>query len=207
MVIESASIENREDLNREEDDFFSHLVKVGNAGAYKDWERRANELDGLLPGEKFHLRFVEKNFDGKHLGRWVVFCDKPPCLVHPGRFRTITVMTVEKPGHLGSFSEPVESHLDGLRLIVLDWRGGRFAAMERVRELNEKKDAIKQKDAINDAEGRVDDAFWFWKRAMGESLNMCIGEDGTGPNHGSKYFGDAFDKNKPVKTAGGIYLP
>lgn len=207
MVIEHAKIETRDDLNRAEDDFFSHLVKVGDAGAYEDWERRANELDGLLPGEKFHLRLVEKNFDGQLLGRWVVFCDKPPCSVHPGRFRTITVMTVEKPGELGSFCEPIESHLDGLRIIVLDWRGGRFAAMERIRELNEKKDAIKQKDATNEAEGKVDDVFWIWKRAMGESLNMCLGEDGTGPNRGSKHFGAVFDRNDPNKTANGIYLP
>ena len=123
MVIESVKLKTRDDLNREEDDFFSHLMQTSDAGEYEDWERRANELDGLLPREKFHLRFVEKNFDGNLLNRWVVFCDKPPCSVHPGRFRTITVMTIEKPGSPGVFATPSEGHLDGLRIVVLDWRG------------------------------------------------------------------------------------
>jgi hypothetical protein len=207
VVIESAKLETRDDLNREEDDFFSHLVQTSDAGEHKDWERRANELDGLLPGEKFHLRFVEKNFDGKLLSRWIVFCDKPPCSVHPGRLRTITVMTIEKPGSPGVFIAPVEIHLDGLRIVVLDWRGGRHAALERLEKLKADKKKTEFNDAINEAEGKVDDVFWVWKRAMGENLDFCLGEDGTGPNHGGKHFGAVFDKNKPIKTTGGIYLP
>lgn len=207
MVIESVKLKTRDDLNREEDDFFSHLMQTSDAGEYEDWERRANELDGLLPREKFHLRFVEKNFDGNLLNRWVVFCDKPPCSVHPGRFRTITVMTIEKPGSPGVFATPSEGHLDGLRIVVLDWREGRHAALERLEKLKADKKKTEVNDAINEAEGKVDDAFWVWKRAMGENMDICLGEDGTGPNHGGKHFGAVFDKNTTKKTAGGIYLP
>jgi hypothetical protein len=207
VVIEHAKLETREDLNRAEDDFFAHLIQTSDAGGYEDWEKRASGLEGLLPGEKFHLRFVDKNFDGKLLNRWIVFCDKPPCSVHPGRFRTITVMTVELPGSPGVFSTPAESHLDGLRIIVLDWREGRHAALERLKKLSADKKKVQTQDAINEAEGRVDDMFWVWKRAMGEDMNFCLGEDGSGPNHGSKHFGEVFDKNDPKKTSSGIYLP
>ena len=60
------------------------------------------------------------------------------------------------------------------------------------------------KDAINEAQGRVDDMFWIWKRAMGEDMNFTLGADGKGPNHGGKHFGAVFDRNK---TASGIILP
>ena len=208
MSVTSGKVKTRADLDQSEDDFFANLVRTRSAEPFTDWERRANGLDGLLPGEAFHLRFVEKNFDGVLLNRWIVFCHKPSCSVHPGRERIITVMTIEKPGIAGSFSDPHESHLDGLRIVVLDWRQGRHAALARMKDLREKKEAANDKDALNEAGARADDAFWIWKRAMGESLNMCLGEEGTGPNYGSKYFGAPVSRvEEPKKTASGLYLP
>ena len=106
-------------------------------------------------------------------------------------------MTIEHPGKVGSFATPQDIHLDGLRMLVLDWREGRHAALERMEEAKEKAQDAKVKDALNEAEGRVDDIFWIWKRAMGENLDFRLGPDGSGPNHGGKHFGNAFDRNAP----------
>ena len=56
------------------------------------------------------------------------------------------------------------------------------------------------KDALNEAEARVDDIFWIWKRATGESMNFILGADGNGPNHGGKHFGSAFDRNQSTPS-------
>ena len=186
--------QNRDDLNREEDDFFSNIVRDGTAGEYDDWEKRANGFGDMLPGERFHLRFINKNFDGVPLDRWIVFCNKPPCSVHPGRNRVITVMTIEEPGSVGTFSAPRDVHLDALRVVVLDWREGRQAALDRLEEMKAQKEATRAKDVISEAEGHVDEMFWVWKRTMGENLGLRLGPDGTGPNRGGKYFGQVFDR-------------
>jgi hypothetical protein len=68
----------------------------------------------------------------------------------------------------------------------------------------EKANETQLNDAMNEAQGRVDDMFWIWKRAMGEDMNFTLGADGKGPNHGGKHFGAAFDRNK---TNSGIILP
>jgi hypothetical protein len=73
-----------------------------------------------------------------------------------------------------------------------------------MQDLKDKSQETQFKDALNEANGRVDDIFWIWKRAAGESMDFCLGEEGTGPNHGSKYFGSAFDKNK---TTSRIIVP
>ena len=197
-------MENRDDLIRQELDFFRHLVDTSDAGPHKEWETRANGLDGLLPDEKFYLRFVEKNFDGVQLNRWVVFGQKPNNERYRGKKPIFTIMTIEVPGEAGSFGIPSEVHLDSLRVLVLDWREGRHAAIQRMQDLKDKAQETQLKDAINEANGRVDDIFWIWKRATGENMNFCLGEEGTGPNHGSKYFGSAFDKNN---SASRIIVP
>jgi hypothetical protein len=195
MAITAPAPENREDLVRQELDYFRNLALSGNPGEYKKWEERANKLSNLLPDEKFYLRFIEKNFDGAHVGRWVVFCEKPPCQLHPGVSKIITVLTIEPTGQPGEFSKPLEHHLEGLRIVLHDWREGRFAAIERLQKMKDDEEKATERDAINDAQGKVDDIFWVWKRAMGE-LNFRLGADGTGPNRGGKYFGNIFDKNK-----------
>tara|TARA_R110000751_G_scaffold202477_2_gene307077 strand:- start:1404 stop:2009 length:606 start_codon:yes stop_codon:yes gene_type:complete len=191
-------MENRDDLIRQELDFFRHLVDKSDAGPHKDWETRANGLDGLLPDEKFYLRFVEKNFDGGQLNRWVVFGQKPNNQRYRGKKPIFTIMTIEVPGEAGSFGIPADIHLDSLRVLILDWREGRHAALQRMEGLKEKAQETKLKDALNEASGRVDDIFWFWKRATGEDMNFCLGADGLGPNQGGKHFGSAFDRNKPA---------
>lgn len=197
-------LENRDDLIREEMDYFRNIVRNGTSAPHQEWERRANLLDGLLPDEKFYLRFVEKNFDGSPIKKWILFGQKPNTERYRGDKPLFTIMTIEKIGQAGSYDTPNDAHLDGLRMLVLDWREGRHAALERMEREKEKANDIKLKDAMNEAQGRVDDMFWIWKRAMGEDLNLRLGPDGKGPNHGGKYFGSMFDRNK---TASGIILP
>ncbi len=197
-------LKNRDDLIREEMDYFRNIVRNGSAAPHQEWERRANLLDGLLPDEKFFLRFVEKNFDGSKNNKWILFGQKPNNNRYRGEKPLFTIMTIEKVGHAGEYDTPHDAHLDGLRMLVLDWREGRHAALERMEKEKEKANDAKMKDAINEAQGRVDDMFWIWKRAMGEDMNFTLGAEGTGPNHGGKHFGAAFDKNK---TASGIILP
>ena len=207
MTVSITPIESGEHLARSEDDFFNEIVLTRSADTHQEWENQANAMGGLLPGEKFHLRFVESNFDGPPLERWIVFCEKPPCSVHPGRHRIITVMTIEPPGEAGAFAVPSSAHLEGLAIVLHDWREGRHAALLRLEEMYQKETDRQIDDAFNDAHGRVDDAFWIWKRAMGENLNFCIGADGKGPNHGGKYFGKSFQRDDAKISQGGIYLP
>ena len=188
-------IESPDDLERQEQDFFKHLVQKQDAGEYLYLEKEANQVDGLFSGEKFYLRFVEKNFDGSPIGRWIFFCEKPPNQFFPGRSRFITALTAEPPGLAGQFSVPRQVHVDGLQIMILDWRQGRHAALERLEEMKEAEETAILNDAVNEAEGKVDDIFWVWKRAMGENLDFRLGPDGSGPNHGSKHFGKVFDKN------------
>ena len=198
------AMENRDDLIRQEMDYFRNIVRNGTAAPYQEWEQRANSLDGLLPDEKFYLRYIEKNFDGNLLNKWVVFGQKPNNRLYRGDKPLFTIMTIETPGQVDEFDTPRDIHLDGLRMLVLDWREGRHAAIKRMEEQKEKANEIKLKDAMNEAEGRVDEVFWIWKRAMGENLDIRLGADGKGPNHGGKYFGSAFDRNN---TASRIILP
>tara|TARA_R100000353_G_scaffold129545_1_gene92054 strand:- start:444 stop:1049 length:606 start_codon:yes stop_codon:yes gene_type:complete len=198
------AMENRDDLIRQEMDYFRNIVRNGTAAPYQEWEQRANSLDGLLPDEKFYLRYIEKNFDGQLLNKWVVFGQKPNNRLYRGDKPLFTIMTIETPGQVDEFDTPRDIHLDGLRMLVLDWREGRHAAIKRMEEQKEKANEIKLKDAMNEAEGRVDEVFWIWKRAMGENLDIRLGADGKGPNHGGKYFGSAFDRNN---TASRIILP
>jgi hypothetical protein len=207
MTVSITPIESGDDLARSEDDFFNEIVLSRSADPHQDWENQANAMGGLLPGEKFHLRFVEKNFDGRTLGRWIVFCGKPPCSAHPGRHRIITVMTIEPPGEAGVFATPSNVHLDGLAIVLHDWREGRHAALERLEEMHRKESDKAIDDAFSDAHGRVDDAFWIWKRAMGESVDLRLGSDGKGPNHGGRYFGKSFLRDDADPARGGIYLP
>jgi hypothetical protein len=208
MTVSIAPIESGDDLARSEDDFFREIVRTRSASPHQDWENRANAMGELLPGEVFRLRFIEKNFDGAGLGRWIVFCEKPPCSIHPGRSRIITVMTVEMPGEVGSFADPSDAHLDALRMVLRDWREGRHAAIQRMEEMREEEDRVSTKNAIDQAHGHVDDIFWIWKRAMGESVNLRLGSDGKGPNHGGKHFGGAFQREDAAeRTEGGIILP
>ena len=197
-------LKNRDDLIREEMDYFRNIVRNGTSAPHQEWERRANLLDGLLPDEEFYLRFIEKNFDGSPINKWIVFGQKPNTPMYRGEKPIFTIMTIEKIGQAGVYETPNDTHLDGLRMLVLDWREGRHAALERMEKEKEKANGMKMKDAINEAQGRVDDMFWVWKRAMGEDLNLRLGPDGKGPNHGGKHFGAAFDRNK---TASGIILP
>lgn len=197
------AIENRDDLIRMEMDYFRNIVRNGTAAPYQEWEQRANSLDGLLPDEEFYLRFIEKNFDGSSINKWIVFGRKPNTPTYRGEKPIFTIMTIESPGQEDSFDTPRDVHLDGLRMLILDWREGRHAALKRMEEAKEKATDEKLKDAINEAEGRVDEVFWIWKRAMGENLDLRLGPDGKGPNHGGKHFGAAFDRNK---TASGIIL-
>tara|TARA_R100001594_G_scaffold67564_3_gene101864 strand:- start:9355 stop:9966 length:612 start_codon:yes stop_codon:yes gene_type:complete len=197
-------MENRDDLIRAEMDYFRNIVRNGTAAPHAEWERQANLLDGLLPDEEFYLRFIEKNFDGSPINKWVLFGQKPNTPMYRGEKPIFTIMTIEKIGQAGTYDTPHDSHLDGLRMLVLDWREGRHAALERMEREKEKANDMKMKDAINEAQGRVDDMFWIWKRAMGEDMNFTLGADGKGPNHGGKHFGAVFDRNK---TASGIILP
>lgn len=199
-----AAMENRDDLIRMEMDYFRNIVRNGTAAPHTEWEQRANSLDGLLPDEEFYLRFIEKNFDGELINKWIVFGQKPNNQRYRGDKPIFTIMTIEKPGEKDSFDTPRDIHLDGLRMLVLDWREGRHAALKRMEEEKEKANDAKLKDAMNEAEGRVDEVFWIWKRAMGENLDMRLGPDGKGPNHGGKHFGAVFDRNK---TSSGIILP
>jgi hypothetical protein len=199
-----SAMENRDDLIRMEMDYFRNIVRNGTAAPHIEWEQRANSLDGLLPDEEFYLRFIEKNFDGELINKWIVFGQKPNNQRYRGDKPIFTIMTIEKPGEKDSFDTPRDIHLDGLRMLVLDWREGRHAALKRMEEEKEKANDAKLKDAMNEAEGRVDEVFWIWKRAMGESLDMRLGPDGKGPNHGGKHFGSVFDRNK---TSSGIILP
>lgn len=199
-----AAMENRDDLIRMEMDYFRNIVRNGTAAPHIEWEQRANSLDGLLPDEEFYLRFIEKNFDGEPINKWIVFGQKPNNQRYRGDKPIFTIMTIEKPGEKDSFDTPRDIHLDGLRMLVLDWREGRHAALKRMEEEKEKANDAKLKDAMNEAEGRVDEVFWIWKRAMGENLDMRLGPDGKGPNHGGKHFGAVFDRNK---TSSGIILP
>ena len=185
-------------------DYFRNIVRNGTAAPYQEWEQRANSLDGLLPDERFYLRYIEKNFDGQLLNKWVVFGQKPNNRMYRGDKPIFTIMTIETPGRIDEFDTPRDIHLDGLRMLVLDWREGRHAALKRMEEEKEKANDLKMKDAMNEAEGRVDEVFWIWKRAMGENLDIRLGPDGKGPNHGGKHFGAVFDRNK---TASGIILP
>jgi hypothetical protein len=198
MAITATTAENREDLTRQELEFFRTLALTGDPGEYGEWEKRANKLSNLLPGEKFYLRYVGKNFDGYPLDRWIVFCEKPPTAIHPGESRIITVMTIETPGKAGEFATPLDYHLEGLRIVLFDWREGRHAAIERLERMKEEEDAVKLKDALTEAESKVDDIFWVWKRVMGENLNFRLGADGTGPNRGGKHFGGAFDRSSDL---------
>jgi len=208
MSVSIAPVVTGDDLARAEDDFFKEVIRNTKPDPFSGWEQRANSMGDLLPGEKFHLRYVVKNFDGIPINRWIVFCEKPPTKFHPGRSRIITVMTIEPPGEPGVKADPSDEHLDGLRMVVLDWREGRNAAMERMQKMKDDKQEATRKDAINEAEGRLDDVFWHWKRAMGENLNMCLGEEGSTPNHGGKHFGKDFTSSASnTKTEGGIYLP
>jgi hypothetical protein len=204
MTVSISPIETGDDMVRAQDDFFREIVLSATADPFVDWENRANSMGDLLPGERFHLRDVEKNFDGVPLGRWIVFCEKPPCRFSPGRSRTITVMTIEPPGKPGVRGTPSDAHLDGLRMVVLDWREGRHAALERMERENEERIEGLRKDAMNEAHGRIDDVFWVWKRTMGENVNLRLGSDGKGPNHGGKHFGSAFQRDD---AGGGIVLP
>tara|TARA_R100000995_G_C3445156_1_gene105279 strand:+ start:202 stop:807 length:606 start_codon:yes stop_codon:yes gene_type:complete len=197
-------LKNRDDLIREEMDYFRNIVRNGTSAPHQEWERRANLLDGLLPDEEFYLRFVEKNFDGSSINKWILFGQKPNNDRYRGEKPIFTIMTIEKIGQAGEYDTPHDSHLDGLRMLVLDWREGRHAALERMEREKEKANDMKMKDAINEAQGRVDDMFWIWKRAMGESMSFNLGADGKGPNHGGKHFGTAFDRNK---TESRIILP
>lgn len=197
-------MENRDDLLRAEMDYFRNIVRNGTSAPHQEWERRANLLDGLLPDEEFYLRFIEKNFDGSTINKWILFGQKPNNSTFRGEKPIFTIMTIEKIGHAGEYDTPHDAHLDGLRMLVLDWREGRHAALERMEKEKEKANDAKMKDAMNEAEGRVDDMFWIWKRAMGEDVNFTLGAEGTGPNHGGKHFGAVFDKNK---TDSRIILP
>jgi hypothetical protein len=197
-------MENRDDLLRAEMDYFRNIVRNGTSAPHQEWERRANLLDGLLPDEEFYLRFIEKNFDGSAINKWILFGQKPNNSTFRGEKPIFTIMTIEKIGHAGEYDTPHDAHLDGLRMLVLDWREGRHAALERMEKEKEKANDAKMKDAMNEAEGRVDDMFWIWKRAMGEDINFTLGAEGTGPNHGGKHFGAVFDKNK---TDSRIILP
>jgi hypothetical protein len=197
-------LKSRDDLIREEMDYFRNIVRNGTSAPHQEWERRANLLDGLLPDEEFYLRFIEKNFDGSPINKWILFGQKPNNDRYRGEKPIFTIMTIEKIGQCGEYSTPHDSHLDGLRMLVLDWREGRHAALERMEKEKEKANDAKINDAINEAQGRVDDMFWVWKRAMGEDLNFTLGADGTGPNRGGKHFGAVFDRNK---TESRIILP
>jgi phosphodiesterase/alkaline phosphatase D-like protein len=53
-------LKSRDDLIREEMDYFRNIVRNGTSAPHQEWERRANLLDGLLPDEEFYLRFIEK---------------------------------------------------------------------------------------------------------------------------------------------------
>tara|TARA_R110000851_G_scaffold282123_2_gene435634 strand:- start:4014 stop:4619 length:606 start_codon:yes stop_codon:yes gene_type:complete len=191
-----SDMKNRDDLLRSEMDYFRNIVRNGTAAPFEDWEQRANLMDGLLPDEEFYLRFIEKNFDGSSINKWIVFGQKPNNSTHRGDKPIFTIMTIEVPGEAGKFDTPHEIHLDGIRMLILDWREGRHAALERMEKEKEDADASKMKDALNEAEARVNDVFWIWKRAMGEDLGFNLGAEGSGPNHGGKHFGSAFDKNK-----------
>ena len=192
-----SAMKNRDDLLRMEMDYFRNIVRNGTAAPHTEWEQRANLLDGLLPDEEFYLRFIEKNFDGSSINKWILFGQKPNNNTYRGEKPIFTIMTIEKVGQAGEFDTPHDSHLDGLRMLILDWREGRHAALARMEREKEKASDAKMKDAMNEAQGRVDDMFWIWKRAMGESVNFTLGADGQGPNHGGKHFGSAFDRNKP----------
>ena len=195
-----SAMKNRDDLLRMEMDYFRNIVRNGTAAPHIEWEQRANLLDGLLPDEKFYLRFIEKNFDGSSINKWIVFGQKPNNSTYRGDKPLFTIMTIELPGKAGEFDTPHDIHLDGIRMLILDWREGRHAALERMEKEKEVEDAAKMKDALNEAEARVDDIFWIWKRATGESMNFILGADGNGPNHGGKHFGSAFDRNQSTPS-------
>ena len=194
MAITAPAPEDQDDLLRQQLVYFADICSNKDAGEYADWERRANGLDEMLVEEKFYLRFIEKNFDGVLLNRWIVFCSKP----RNDRYRVddpiFTVMTIENPGESGSFSTPQDVHLEALSVMITDWRGGRHAALERLEGMKTKAQERNVKDALNEAEGLIDDVVWIWKRAMGEDMSFRLGPDGTGPNYGGKPFGQAFDR-------------
>ena len=111
-------MENRDDLIRAEMDYFRNIVRNGTAAPHLEWEQRANLLDGLLPDEKFYLRFVEKNFDGSLINKWVLFGQKPNTPMYRGEKPIFTIMTIEKIGQAGTYSTPHDAQLDGLRMRV-----------------------------------------------------------------------------------------
>ena len=64
MTVSIAPLETGDDLARAEDDFFKEILRNTTSDPFSGWEQRANSMGDLLPGEKFHLRHVIKNFDG-----------------------------------------------------------------------------------------------------------------------------------------------
>ena len=171
-------------LFQQEQTYFISLVNDTDAGQYAPLELEANHISGLLPDERFYLRYAGKNFDGEDVYRWIFIAWKPPLRSKPGRY--CLVLAAEELGtHLPM--EPNQLHLAALELAVIDWRGGREAVLVRLKRQREQMRQLVEQEAKNTVRERLGEVFGYWQRIFDH--HIPYGARGLGPNGGTKYFG------------------
>lgn len=188
----------KDSLDRAEQTFFAELCLRG-PGPYADLQMAANAIDGLSGREKFYVRFVDSNFDGESMRRWLWFARRNANRKHQERYVSALVCEDDDKG----FMEPSDVHVGSLAFMVAMWRGGSAAVMRRLERLRVAEKVARRKAMSDHFEAVAFDSFSLFKRTF---KDVGGGAEGTCPNRGSKYFGRVMSRSYDQRSSG-ILVP